>query len=159
MHTHTCTHTCTHTHAHTCTHTCTHACTRTHAHTCTHTHTHAHTCTHTCTHTPHCSRLVLFFVALVLGHVLGGRSTTWATPSALFCLENFPDRLSNCLPGWLWTVILLISASQVASITGVSHRGTRHSESPQSQLSCVTSLFGSTNLWISSHHNVFKCTY
>jgi hypothetical protein len=30
--------------------------------------------------------------------------------------------LSNYLPGWLRTIILLISASQVASITGVSHQ-------------------------------------
>jgi hypothetical protein len=40
-----------------------------------------------------------------------------------FCDEFFRDRISRtiCL-GWLWTVILLISASWVARITGVSHR-------------------------------------
>jgi hypothetical protein len=38
----------------------------------------------------------------------------------LFC---FGDRVSRtaCL-GWIWTVILLISAFQVATITGVSHQ-------------------------------------
>jgi hypothetical protein len=37
------------------------------------------------------------------------------------CVEYFPDRVlwTICL-GWLWTTILLISASWVAGITGVS---------------------------------------
>jgi hypothetical protein len=30
--------------------------------------------------------------------------------------------LQTICPGWLWTVILLISASSGASITGVSHQ-------------------------------------
>jgi hypothetical protein len=41
----------------------------------------------------------------------------------LFCDGCFPDRVSQaiCL-GWLWTAILLLSASWVARITGVSHQ-------------------------------------
>jgi hypothetical protein len=49
----------------------------------------------------------------------------WATPLALLCegLFFFLNRIlwTVCL-GWLWTVILLISASWVARITGVSHQ-------------------------------------
>jgi hypothetical protein len=46
----------------------------------------------------------------------------WDTPPALFCDGFFWDRVlwTVCL-GWLWTTILLISASWVARITGVSH--------------------------------------
>jgi hypothetical protein len=40
--------------------------------------------------------------------------------SPSFCVGFFRDRVSRSL-GWLWTVILLISASQVATITGMSH--------------------------------------
>jgi hypothetical protein len=43
----------------------------------------------------------------------------WATLSALFC-DGFFFR--NICLGWLWTVILLISASRVARNTGISHR-------------------------------------
>jgi hypothetical protein len=47
----------------------------------------------------------------------------WATPPAqFFVIGFFWDRVSwTIYPGWLWTVILLISASWVARITGVSH--------------------------------------
>jgi hypothetical protein len=45
------------------------------------------------------------------------------TPPVLFLWKVFWDRiLRSFCPGWLWTVILLISASWVARITGVSHR-------------------------------------
>jgi hypothetical protein len=48
--------------------------------------------------------------------------TPWVTPSALFCDGFFCDRVSwTICPGWLRTAILLISASWVARITGVSH--------------------------------------
>jgi hypothetical protein len=49
--------------------------------------------------------------------------TTWATPPALSVkVFIFWDTLSQTIcPGWLWTTILLISASWVARITGVSH--------------------------------------
>jgi hypothetical protein len=47
----------------------------------------------------------------------------WATPPALFCDGIFRDRVSwTIYPSWLWTAILLISASWVARITGVSHQ-------------------------------------
>jgi hypothetical protein len=45
----------------------------------------------------------------------------WATPAALFCDGFFQDRvLRTTFQGWLWTTILLISASWVARITGVN---------------------------------------
>jgi hypothetical protein len=55
-------------------------------------------------------------VCVVLG------PTGWATPPTLFCDSFYWDRVSRtiCL-GWLQTGILLISASWVARITGVSH--------------------------------------
>jgi hypothetical protein len=41
---------------------------------------------------------------------------------ALFCVGYFPDRVSGTIcPGWLWTMILQISASWVDRTTGVSH--------------------------------------
>jgi hypothetical protein len=55
--------------------------------------------------------------------LLSRHSTTWDTPPAFFlCVEYFRARVSwtICL-GWLWTLILLISTSWVARITGVSH--------------------------------------
>jgi hypothetical protein len=49
----------------------------------------------------------------------------WVTPPALFfffCEGFFWDRVSwTIYQGWLWTVILLISASWVARFIGVSH--------------------------------------
>jgi hypothetical protein len=46
----------------------------------------------------------------------------WATLPVFLCLV-FQDRLFwTVCPGCLWTIILLISASWVAKITGVSHR-------------------------------------
>jgi hypothetical protein len=42
--------------------------------------------------------------------------------STFFCDAFFQDKVSRTVcPGWLRTFILLISASQVARITGVSH--------------------------------------
>jgi hypothetical protein len=43
--------------------------------------------------------------------------------SSPFCSGYFGDRISQtiCL-GWPWTMILLILASQVARITGISHQ-------------------------------------
>jgi hypothetical protein len=53
---------------------------------------------------------------------LNSGPTPWTT-LALFYDRFFQDRVSwtICL-GWLWTMILLISASWVARITDVSHR-------------------------------------
>jgi hypothetical protein len=43
--------------------------------------------------------------------------------SPIFCDGFFRDRVSWTIsPGWLWITILLISASWVARITGVSHQ-------------------------------------
>jgi hypothetical protein len=41
---------------------------------------------------------------------IGKCSTSWATLPALFCVENFSDKVLQtiCL-GWLWTLILLIN--------------------------------------------------
>jgi hypothetical protein len=51
------------------------------------------------------------------------RADTWATPPAFFCDGFFQDRVSQTIcPVWLQTRILLISASQVARIKGVSHQ-------------------------------------
>jgi hypothetical protein len=41
--------------------------------------------------------------------------------SPIFVLGFFQDRVLTICPGWLQTAVLLISASQVASITDVSH--------------------------------------
>jgi hypothetical protein len=49
--------------------------------------------------------------------------TSRATSPALFCDGYFQDRISwTIFPDWLWTEILLISASWVARITGMSHQ-------------------------------------
>jgi hypothetical protein len=43
--------------------------------------------------------------------------------SLFFVMDFFPHRVFWTIhPGWLWTLILLISASWVVKITGVSHR-------------------------------------
>jgi hypothetical protein len=48
--------------------------------------------------------------------------TPWATPPVLFYVGCFQDRVSRTIfPGWLQTAILLISASWVARIPGMSH--------------------------------------
>jgi hypothetical protein len=54
---------------------------------------------------------------------LNSRPTPQVTPPATFCEGFFRDRVSQtiCL-GWLQTLILLISASWVARITGMSHQ-------------------------------------
>jgi hypothetical protein len=68
--------------------------------------------------------------------------TPWATPPALFCDRFFWDKvLWTICPGCLQTVILLISASWVARITGVSHQ-------------CLASKI---HLKV-YHFNYFKCT-
>jgi hypothetical protein len=74
------------------------------------------------------SRLLLFSVLgleLRTSSLLGRPFTTWATSPALFwcmCVGYFQDRTSqSTYLGWPWTVILLISASFLARIPGVSH--------------------------------------
>jgi hypothetical protein len=47
----------------------------------------------------------------------------WATPPALFFWRVFWDGSHGTIcPGCLWTTVLLVSASWVTRITGVSHR-------------------------------------
>jgi hypothetical protein len=42
---------------------------------------------------------------------------------SFFCIGIFWDKLSPAIcPGWLWSVILLITASWVAMITALSHQ-------------------------------------
>jgi hypothetical protein len=71
---------------------------------------------------------VIIFFLVDLGfelralHLQSRHSTTWATPGGVtpFCCGYFEDGISwtICL-GWPWTLILPISASQVARITGM----------------------------------------
>jgi hypothetical protein len=66
--------------------------------------------------------LVVLAFELNASRLLGRHSTPWATPSVLFCVGYFQNRVSwTICPGWLQTLILLISASHVARITGMSH--------------------------------------
>jgi hypothetical protein len=54
---------------------------------------------------------------------LNSGTTPWATPPALFYDGSFWDRVSQTIcPGWSQTEILLISASWVVRITGLSHQ-------------------------------------
>jgi hypothetical protein len=64
-----------------------------------------------------------FFFFFFLQHQgLNSEPTPWATPPALFCDGYFQDRVSQTIcPGWLRIEILLIFASWVARIAGVSH--------------------------------------
>jgi hypothetical protein len=70
--------------------------------------------------------LSLFFFAVLefelrALHLLGRCSTTWAHSSSPYFVEYFWDRvLWTICSGLLWTMILLISASWVARITGPS---------------------------------------
>jgi hypothetical protein len=52
---------------------------------------------------------------------LNSGSSPWATPPALFDMGIFRVSLTICT-GWLQNMILLISASWIAKITGVSHQ-------------------------------------
>jgi hypothetical protein len=53
---------------------------------------------------------------------LNSGSIPWATPPALFCEGLFWVRVPwTVYSGWLWTSILLISATWVIRITGMSH--------------------------------------
>jgi hypothetical protein len=54
---------------------------------------------------------------------LNSGPSPWAAPPVLFLWRIFQDRVSRTIcPGWLWTMILLISASWVARIIGMSHQ-------------------------------------
>jgi hypothetical protein len=61
-----------------------------------------------------------FFFLWYWGLNLG--TSPWATPPVLFLWWVFGDRVTwTICPGWLQIVILLISPSWVARITGLSH--------------------------------------
>jgi hypothetical protein len=66
--------------------------------------------------------LFLFFYLFLQYWGLNSGPSPWTTPPALFCEGFFKIGSHEFLSGWLWTAILLISASWVARITGVSHR-------------------------------------
>jgi hypothetical protein len=60
-----------------------------------------------------------FFLS-ALGFELG--PTPWATPPVIFWDGFFQDRVSQTIsPGWRWMETLLIPASWVARIIGMSH--------------------------------------
>jgi hypothetical protein len=67
---------------------------------------------------------LFYFVLLLFLWYWGLNSgpTPWATPLTTFWDGAFQDKVSwTIFPGWLCTMILLISASWVARIIGVSH--------------------------------------
>jgi hypothetical protein len=67
---------------------------------------------------------IMFFFFFLRYWGLNIGPTPWATPPILFCEGFFQDRVSQTIcPGWLQTTILLISASWVARIRGVSRQG------------------------------------
>jgi hypothetical protein len=58
---------------------------------------------------------------------LNSGPSPWITPSALFLWRFFEIGSHGTIcPGWLQTVILLISASWVATIIGVRHQHQAH---------------------------------
>jgi hypothetical protein len=65
----------------------------------------------------------VFIYLCVLCHwSLNSGPTSWATPPVLFLKVFFQDRVFHTIfPSWLWTTILLILASWVGRMTGVSH--------------------------------------
>jgi hypothetical protein len=64
----------------------------------------------------------LFYLFILRYWGLNSVPTPWTTPSAFFCEWFFQDRIYGTIcPGWLQTMILLISASWVVRITGMSH--------------------------------------
>jgi hypothetical protein len=67
---------------------------------------------------------LFYFVFCSIGVWTQGLHTPWVTPPALFfCIGYFWDRVSRSLfaQGWLRTTILLLSASWVTRIIGMSH--------------------------------------
>jgi hypothetical protein len=72
---------------------------------------------------PVCLSLHLFFFFFLWYWGLNSGPLTWASLPALSLWRVFQDRvwLIICL-GWVWTAILLISASRVSRITGMSQK-------------------------------------
>jgi hypothetical protein len=68
-----------------------------------------------------------FFVFLYMVLELERGAYTLSHSTSPFCVKYFQDRVSQTVcPAWLRTAILLISASQVARTTGVSHQHLSH---------------------------------
>jgi hypothetical protein len=65
------------------------------------------------------SKFAFFFFFQYWG--LNSGPSPWTTLPALFVMGIFEIGLSNYCPGWLQTMILLISVSWLTRITGVSH--------------------------------------
>jgi hypothetical protein len=65
--------------------------------------------------------LVVLGFELWVSNLPDRTSTTWVIPPAWLSLEFYWDRFSQAMcPGWLWTLILLIFAPQVARMTGMT---------------------------------------
>jgi hypothetical protein len=63
-----------------------------------------------------------FFFFVVTGLELRAYTLSHSTSPFYVCVRYFQDRVSRTIcSGWLWTLILLISASWVARITGVRY--------------------------------------
>jgi hypothetical protein len=84
------------------------------------------------THVSHVARITIWHHHAQPGFFLGGRrglnsgpTPSPALPALGVCVCVFSPKtgsLRTISPGWLRTTILLISASQAAKVTGVSHR-------------------------------------
>jgi hypothetical protein len=71
--------------------------------------------------------LVVLYFELRASQLPG--SASWVITIACFlCVGYFWDRVSFFCPGWPQILILLISASWVARIAGVSHQCPDHSD-------------------------------
>jgi hypothetical protein len=88
----------------------------------------------------------LFFVVFQYWGLNSG-PTPWVMPPAIFFVMVVFFQTS-CIQGWLWTLVLLISAPWVAKITGVSHLA---SWPPFWQMSNTLHL-----LWLFLFYNCFS---
>jgi hypothetical protein len=90
-----------------------------------------------------------FFV--VLGFEL--RAYTLSHSTTQFFVKSFFKIGSHrtICPGWLQTMILLISASRIAKITGASHR--------LPYLLCYVIVFSKENLWQYATRKIFRTLY
>jgi hypothetical protein len=94
-----------------------------------------------------------FFVCVVLGLEL--RAYTFRHPTSPFCQGFFWDRVLQiiCL-GWIWTAFLLICASYVARVTGMSHW---YPVSKDTKFFATLILFSGLRCHLSVHGVFFIC--
>jgi hypothetical protein len=91
--------------------------------------------------------------------VLNSGPTPWGSPPALFWTVFWDRVLRTTCPGWLWTVILLISASWVAQITDMSHWCLAY-KVKFTPLLCLAQLIFYALYWkIFSCHKIHLVTY